>query len=173
MGKLLVLVLIILCALVSVTGFLFLTKGITDGERQITSGLSQLDYGQAEVTEGKSVLEAGKLSLSQGKKEYKEAKHNLFMVLADKLFNQGKGFREAEKQIADGGKRIAKGEENVIAGEKRVAAGKLELDEGIEQLNLAKEFRVAIAIGAAFFISLSIVLGFFWRRSLARLFKRA
>jgi len=36
---------------------------------------------------------------------------------------------------------------------------------------LAKGARVACALGAAFFASLSIVLGFRWRRSLARILR--
>jgi hypothetical protein len=58
----------------------------------------------------------------------------------------------------------------VTEGERRLDAGELELRRGREQLRLAKGARVACAVGAAFFASLSIVLGVCWRRSLARLF---
>jgi len=115
-------------------------------------------------------LEAGKRELSEGKKEYEQAKDNLFLVLADKLLKGGKGFEDARKEIAEGDKQVAKGEGEVNAGERRLDAGELELRRGREQLRLAKGARVACALGAAFFASLSVVLGFCWRRSLARIF---
>ena len=170
MGKVLALLLIILLALASVAGYLFLTEKITAGERQIAVGQRQLEHGQSALEEGKAKLEAGKRALAEGKKEYKQAKDNLFVVLADKLLQGGKGFKKASKQIAEGDKQVAKGEGQVTVGERRLDAGELELRRGREQVRLAKGARVACAIGAAFFASLSIVLGFCWRRSLAGLF---
>ena len=52
---------------------------------------------------------------------------------------------------------------------KKIDAGELELIKGKEQLMLVRVERSVCAIGAAFFSLLSIVLGFFWRRSLARI----
>src|ERR671914_1045944 len=175
MGKVLALLLIILLALASVAGYLFLTEKITAGERQIADGQRQLEQGQSALEEGKAKLEAGKAKLeagkrelAEGKKEYKQAKDNPFVVLADKLLQGGKGFKEAREQIAKGDKQVAKGEGQLTDGERRLDAGELELRRGREQLRLAKGARVACAVGAAFFASLSIVLGFCWRRSLAR-----
>ena len=184
MGKVLALLLIILLALASGAGYLFLTEKITAGERQIADGQRQLEQGQSALEEGKAKLEAGKAKLeagkrelAEGKKEYKQAKDNPFVVLADKLLQGGKGFKEVResrlprrKQLAKGDKQVAKGEGQVTDGERRLDAGELELRRGREQLRLAKGARVACAVGAAFFASLSIVLGFCWRRSLARLF---
>ena len=177
MGKVLALLLIILLALASGAGYLFLTEKITAGERQIADGQRQLEQGQSALEEGKAKLEAGKAKLeagkrelAEGKKEYKQAKDNPFVVLADKLLQGGKGFKEAREQVAKGDKQVAKGEGQVTDGERRLDAGELELRRGREQLRLAKGARVACAVGAAFFASLSIVLGFCWRRSLARLF---
>ena len=170
MGKVLALSFVILLAIASVAGYLFLTGKITPGERQIADGQEQLEKGQSKLDAGKAKMEAGKRELSEGKKEYKQAKDNLFLVLADKLLKGGKGFEDAKKQIADGDKQVAKGEGEVNAGEKRLDAGKLKLLRGTEQLGLAKGARVACALGAAFFASLSIVPGFCWRRSLARIF---
>jgi chromosome segregation ATPase len=191
MGKVLALLLIILLALASVAGYLFLTEKITAGERQIADGQRQLEQGQSALEEGKAKLEAGKAKLeagkgelAEGKKEYKQAKDNPFVVLADKLLQGGKGFKEAREQIAKGDKQVAKGDKQVVKGDKQAAkgegqvtdgerrldAGELELRRGREQLRLAKGARVACAVGAAFFASLSIVLGFCWRRSLARIF---
>lgn len=170
MGKVLALLLIILLALASVAGYLSLTEKIIDGERQIADGQRQLDKEQPTLVEGKVKLEAGKRESSEGNKEYEQAKGNLFLVLADKLLKGGKGFKEARERIAEGNKQIAKGEDKVNVGERRLDAGKLELSRGREQLTLAKGARVACALGAAFFASVSIVLGFRWRRSLARIF---
>jgi chromosome segregation ATPase len=184
MGKVLALLLIVLLALASGAGYLFLTEKITAGERQIADGQRQLEQGQSALEEGKAKLEAGKAKLetgkakleagkrelAEGKKEYKQAKDNPFVVLADKLLQGGKGFKEAREQIAKGDKQVAKGEGQVTDGERRLDAGELELRRGREQLRLAKGARVVCAVGAAFFASLSIVLGFCWRRSLARLF---
>ena len=170
MGKVLVLSFVILLALASMAGYLFLTQKITAGERQIADGQKQLEKGQPALEAGKAKLEAGKRELSEGKEEYKQAKDNLFLVLADKLLKGGKGFKDARERIAEGDKKVAKGEGEVNVGERRLDAGELELRRGREQLRLAKGARVACALGAAFFGSLSIVLVFCWRRSLARIF---
>ena len=170
MGKVLTLLLIILLALASVAGYLFLTEKITAGKRQIADGQRRLEKGQVKLEEGEAKLEAGKRELSGGKKEYEQAKDNPFLVLADKLLKGGKGFKEARRLIAEGEKQVAKGEDRLNEGERRLDAGELDLNRGREQLRLAKVARVVCAFGAAFFAFLSIVLGFCWRRSLARLF---
>ena len=170
MGKVLALLLIILLALASVVGYLCLTEQITAGERQIAAGQRQLETGQVTLEEGKAKLEAGKRELSAGKKEYEQAKDNPLLVLADKLLKGGMGFEEARERIAEGDKQVAEGEGEVNVGDRRLEAGELEVRRGREQLRLAKGARVACALGAALFAALSIVLGFWWRRALARLF---
>jgi hypothetical protein len=170
MGKMLTLLLLMLLALASVAGSLVLTEKITAGERQIAEGQRQLKKGQVALEEGKAKLEAGKRELSAGKREYEQAKDNLFWVLADKLLKGGQGFKEARERITEGEKQVAKGGGKVNVGERRVDTGELELRRGREQLKLAKGARVACVFGAAFFASLSLVLGFWWRRSLARIF---
>ena len=184
MGKVLTLLLIILLALASVAGYLFLTGKITAGERQIADGQRQLEQGQSALEEGKAKLEAGKAKLEkgkakleagkrelvEGKKEYEKAKDNPFLVLADKLLKGGMGFEEARERIAEGDKQVAEGEGEVNVGDRRLEAGELEVRRGREQLRLAKGARVACALGAAVFAALAIVLGFWWRRALARIF---
>ena len=170
MGKVLALLLIILLALASVAGYLFLTEKITAGERQIADGQRQLEKGQFALEEGKAKLEAGKRKLAEGKKEYEQTKDNLFLVLADKLLKGGKGFKEARERITKGDKQVAKGGDKVNIGERRLDTSELGLRRGREQFRLAQDARVACALGAAFFASLAIVLGFCWRRSLARIF---
>ena len=170
MGKVLALLLIILLALASGAGYLFLTAQITAGERQIAAGQRQLETGQVALEEGKAKLEAGKRELAAGKKEYEQAKDNQFLVLVDKLLKGGMGFKEAREQIAEGDKQVAEGGGKVNVGDRRLEAGALEVRRGRDQLRLAKGARVACALGAALFASLAIVLGFWWRRALARIF---
>lgn len=168
MKKRIALLVIILWALASMAGYIYLTGKITAGEKLITAGQGKYEKGQTALKEGKVKLEAGKQELAEGKKEYKEAKDNRLLVILDKWFKGGKGFREAETKIAEGDKQVARGEDKVIAGERRLDAGELELSEGRDQLSLARGARIACAIGAAFFTSLAIMLGFWWRRSLFR-----
>ncbi len=63
MGKPIVLTIIILLALASVAGYLFLTEKITAGVRQIADGHRQLEKGHNALEEGKAKLEAGKREL--------------------------------------------------------------------------------------------------------------
>ena len=170
MGKVIALLLIILVALASVAGYLFLTAKIAAGERQLADGQRQFDQGQSVLEAGKSELTAGKRELSAGKTEYVHANDNFFLRLADKLFQGGKGFKNARKQITAGDTQVAKGEGEINAGEERINAGEQELHQGREQLRLAKEARAVCTFGAAFLGSLSLVLAFCWRRSVARVF---
>jgi len=166
MGQLFALLLIILLALASVAGYLFLTQLITAGERQIANGQRQLEEGKQALEEGKAELEAGKQELSEGKKDYEQTKDNLLVVLVDKLLKGGKGFKEAKKQITAGDTQVAKGAGEVNVGERRLDTGELELRRGREQVKRAKGARVACALWTVFFASLSIVLGFYWRQSI-------
>ena len=172
MGKVIALLLMILLTLASVAGYLLLHGKITAGEKQIAGGQRLIEKEQITLDEGKAKLEAGKLKSSDGKKRYEKAHRNRFLVLADKLLKGGKGFKDARDRIAEGDERVAKGEVKVNTGEKRLEAGKLQLSQGRERVKLAKRARVACALGTALFASLSIVLGFRWRRSLARIFVR-
>jgi len=169
MGKVIALLLIILLALASVAGYLLLAEKIIVGERQIADGQRKLEKGQPALEKGKAMLEIGKRESSKGKKEYEQAKNNLFLVLADKLLIGMKGFKEARERIDEGDRRIAEGEDKINVGERRLDAAGMELRQGREQLQLAKMALVVCAVGAAFFASLSVVLGFRWRRSLARI----
>ena len=166
MGKMLALLLIILLALASVAGSLFLSQQITAGERQIANGQRELEEGKQALEEGKAELEAGKQDLSEGKKDYQQTKNNLLLVLIDKVLRGGKGFKQAKKQISEGDTLVAKGEDKVGLGESRFNRGELELRRGRDQVTLAKGARIACALWAVFFASLSIVLGFYWRQSI-------
>lgn len=168
MGKAIALLLIILSAVASAAGYMYLSEIIKAGEVQIAAGQIQLDKGQLALDAGKVKLEAGKQELSEGQQEYKEAEDNFFLVFADKLLQGGQGFEDAREQIATGESRIAAGEDKVNAGERRIDAGKLKLQRGIKQIQLAKHIRLACAISAALFACLAVVLGFYWRRALKK-----
>ena len=85
MGKVLTLLIMILLAIASLAGYLFLAKIISDGEIRIAEGQRQLEKGQSAMEEGKVELLAGKRDLSEGKEEYTQAEDNLFLKWADKL----------------------------------------------------------------------------------------
>ncbi len=170
MGKMITLLLLILWAVGSLAGFIFLSVKINDGVGQIADGLRQLGEGEPELWKGKSRLEAGKKEESEGKKEYARARENLFLVWADKLLNEGKGFEEAGERITAGDKEIAKGQDKVDDGEKRVAAGRLAVRQGVEQLRKARHARLSCLVLMVVLTSLSLVLGVRWRKSLVRIF---
>lgn len=165
MGKVLALLLIIISAIGSVAGYLFLSDKINDGERRVADGQIRLEKGWSMLKEGKIKLETGKRKLLKGKNKYKKAKDNLFLVLTDNLIQDGKGFEDAKKRIAEGDKKVAIGERKVKEGERLLCAGELELCRGMKKLKLAKAARIACALGAAFFTSLSIILWLRWRQS--------
>lgn len=171
MGKIIALLLLILAAVASMAGYLYLSEKVNAAEKQIAEGQIQLEKGQLALRYGKEKLEAGKQELLEGKQEYEQTEDNFFLVLADKLLQGGKGFESAREQIAGGESQVAKGQGKINAGEKRLDAGELKLHQGMEQLRLAKSARIACALGTILFTSLSIVLGIYWRRSLARFFK--
>lgn len=171
MVKLFVLLLTVLLAVVSAGGYFFLDEKITDGKGQLSEGQKEFDEGQPALEKGKAELKAGKLELAEGKAEYKKAHDNIFLVFLDNLFNRGRGFEEGRKQIDEGDRQVAQGEARIIAGEKRLATGEMELQRGREQLKMARNVRIACALGAIIFGALSIVLAILWRQSLARIFR--
>lgn len=159
---------LILLALASAVGYLFLNRKIADGERYIAEGQNFITQESPSLATGKVELATGKQQLSDGKKEYERAHDNPFLVFADTLFNGGKGFEEGRKRIAEGEQQVARGENKVADGEKRLDKGNEALRSGMEKLRQGKLARDVCAIGAVTFTLLAIVLGYFWRRSLAR-----
>ena len=169
-SKVLALLLIILLALASLSGYLYFTNKIRVGERQIAEGQRQLKKGQLLLKSGKVKLKSGRNELSQGKKQYEQSKGNIILVLTDKLLKNGKGFKQARKQITEGERQVAKGEHMIFFAEMQLAESKLELRRGMEYLRLAKGVCFSCVVGAVFLSFLSLLLGFFWRRSLAQIF---
>lgn len=168
MIKVIALLFIILLAIASLVGYLLLNEQINAGERIIAEGQNSIEKERPSFEEGKAELADGKRKLSEGKKEYEEAHDNPFLVLADKLFNGGKGFAEGRKKIAEGEEKVVQGQDKVNVGEKQLDTGTLKVRQGMKRLKMSKEARDACAVGAVIFTPLSIVLGFFWRRSVAK-----
>ncbi len=169
MGRLLVLLILILLALVSAAGYIFVDQSIIAGKIKIAEGIQELKIGYPELEEGRLRMEAGKKELIEGQDEYDQARKNLFLVLADRLLKGGKGFRDARKRLQDGSDRIKEGKEEYRDGKKRINEGEIELLRGRELLKQAENMRGAFAFAAAFFFILTVLLGFRWRRSLSRL----
>ncbi len=169
MVKLSILLFMVLLSLLSLGGYLFLSEKIIAGQKKIANGQEMINQGQITFDKGIIELEAGKLEASDGKKEYEKAEDNLFLALADKVFNGGKGYRAGRARIAQGDKEVAMGVDSVHAGEMRLIAGRRELLRGIEEVELAKGVRIACGIGVAFFSLVTLMLGICWRRSMARI----
>lgn len=164
---------LILLALASASGYIFLTREIAAGEQLIAEGKNFIARESPSLEAGKVELSTGKQQLSDGKKEYERAHDNPLLVFADKLFNDGKGFAEGREKLAEGEQKVAQGENRVELGEKRIDKGNAALRSGMEQLQQGKLARDVCAIGAVTFTLLAIGLGYFWRRSLARSLWRA
>ncbi|HSV98113.1 MAG TPA: hypothetical protein VLM75_14420 [Spirochaetota bacterium] len=172
MGRLLVLSFLIILASASMAGYYFVTEMIISGGKQIADGQKRLEEGQPALEEGKARIAAGRRELSKGQEEYDRARENPFLVLVDRLLKGGKGFEDARRRIAEGLERIARGEDEIDSGTRLLGAGEIELQLGMAQLKRAKDVRVAFVLAASLFTFLSIFLGFRWRRSFPRIFKR-
>lgn len=173
MGRMFALLFIILLALSFMFAYLFLTKNFTAGEQQLIDGQRQLEKGQKMLAEGKAKLESGKQKMSRAKEEYRNVNNIPFMVIINKLPIIGMVIGDATKQIAEGDKLIAKGAVNVKMGEKRLEEARSQLSQGKGRLGLVNSMRIVCVVGAFFFLTLFILLGFYWRQSLARIFKHA
>ncbi len=173
MSKLFTLLFIIILAFASTGGYVYLNQQITSGEKKIAEGEKQLANGQRMLREGKAKLANGKQRLARARGTYRQVNSFLpFLNVVSKLPVSNIVMQEANKQISEGAALIARGEVAVRNGEQRLAAGKLELLRAKERLHSANEVRIACGVGAIFFIALALLLGFYWRQSLARIFVR-
>jgi|GEM_PF-1674518 len=172
MGKVIALCILIVLALVSASGFIYINSMINSGELAMIAGKKALAAGKVEMKAGKAKLSAGKTQLSEGKKAYAKARKNWLLVFVDKAFNKGQGFKDAQKQINAGGKLVASGQANVDAGQARLDQGQKNLNQGRSLLRIAKGIRIAFGGVAIVLIALVAALAFFWRHSLVRTFER-
>ena len=171
MGKLLTLLFILLLAVGSMGGYLYVTDEIIAGKQKIAAGQKELEQGQQMLTKGKVKLASGKQQLSKGKDVYNGMKVVSVLGVAT-LPVSWVVLSATNSKLSEGDQMVAKGNEKVQAGEKQLNEGKLQLHRGIERLNQANWIRIACATGAIFFTSLLIVLGFCWRRSLSTILRR-
>ncbi|EKD77761.1 MAG: hypothetical protein ACD_42C00190G0001 [uncultured bacterium] len=202
MIKRLTLLLLMLLAMGSFSGYLYLNnqieigeakiaegqKSIGAGEKALSAGKQRLRAGKQKLQAGKQQLQIGKQKLAAGKKQYQivraiplGAVSNLLPeatpltgIVEHKIREGGKQIAHGEKQVAYGEKQVAHGEKQIAAGEQKIRAGELRLKsgkiaiaQGIAKLEEAKKIRDALAISAAFFTFLTIVLAIFWRRKRA------
>lgn len=157
MVKVLALIFIVLLALASTAGYVVLDRRITAAEGRVAAGQGQLQKGRRDLAAGKARLDAGRKDASRTRKLFE---------FADERLDGGRDFDRAAELV---GKRtdrqIAEGENQIAAGQKRLSAGEVSIRRGREQLRVAKLQRLGLGIGAAFFGSLALLLGFPWRRS--------
>lgn len=161
MWKGLIFVLLLLCAIASMTGYYHIDKEIKAGEKKIAAGELQIQQGEKALASGKKRLAAGKQQLSSGKQKYQTAKA-MPLGLVSNLVPEARPFVEmTEHHIAEGGKKIAAGEAQVTSGEKKIRAGegklkagKAALAQGKQKLAQAKEWRSMLAMAAIFFTTL-------------------
>lgn len=146
-----------LLALASAGGVVYLTLRIEAGEHAFTAGKQTLTEESPALVAGTAKLEAGKQELAEGRADYKEAKDKWHLVWLDRVFRGGRGFREAEEQIAKGESAVAAGEDKLRAGQERVDAGRLKLKQGRERLTFARQVRAGLA-GSALFFTLGFAL---------------
>ena len=107
---------------------------LADGKHRLSDGYNKLAAGKRKLADGKKRLADGKKKLSDGKVEYGNKSDNLLLLLADLLLNDGDGFRDARRQIADGEQRVADGERQVADGERRIVEGKKQLADGEQKV---------------------------------------
>ncbi|MGA7965410.1 MAG: hypothetical protein WCB49_05925 [Gammaproteobacteria bacterium] len=172
MGKVITLGILLVVALLSGSGFIYINSMINSGELDMIAGKKALAAGKVDMKAGKARLSAGKTQLSEGKAAYAKARKNWLLVFADKAFNKGQGFKDAQRQIAEGEQQVAAGQSKVDAGQARLDQGRQDLIQGRNLLTLAKGIRIALGGVAIVLLALAAVLTFFWRHSLMRTFER-
>jgi hypothetical protein len=172
MGKVLILILLLLLDFGSISGYVYINKKIIVGEMKIVEGKIQLMRGERMLAKGKARLNEGQRKLSHVKKAHNTVQSIPFIRTANKLPVIGTPSKIVRNKIAEGNTLVAKGKDRITSGEAQLKAGKLELQSGIERLKQANAMRTFCLIGGICFTSLLIVLGFYWRRSLIKIFRR-
>jgi hypothetical protein len=164
MRKLLILIVLLLFAIGSISGYVYLNKKIIAGEIKIAEGKIQITQGESMLAKGKARLKQGQRKLSSAKQAHNTVQSIPFMRTANKLPIIGTPAKIVRNKIAEGDKLVAKGKGRIMSGEAQLKAGKLELQNGIERFKHASVIRTICLIGAICFTSILIVLGFYWRR---------
>ncbi len=123
------------------------------------------------LARGKARLASGQQTLAQAKHTYNGFKPAILAaavlpITAGALMVAGN--QVAKGKISHGEQLVAEGRKKIEVGEAQLAQGKLELNNGIEQLKLANQVRIACGALAVIF---SLLLAFFlfqWRNSFKR-----
>lgn len=172
--KLLVVILLFLCALSSFVGYLVLNRLIISGSLKVAAGQIQIAAGQKRLSSGKERLASGERELASGKRAYGTGEKALlaaatvFPPTLAVMAVTGVGSHSISGKLAEGDRQVAAGRKKVRDGEQRLAEGRDELARGISQLNRAKSARNACGISTALLAALTLVLAYRWRRSLFR-----
>jgi uncharacterized phage infection (PIP) family protein YhgE len=163
-------------SLVLLSGYLYLSEKIIEGDVKIAEGIKQIKEGEQMLTEGKKRLASGKNQLSKARRAngvVNGAFRSIPLInIAKKLPISGNVLNIANKKIADGSQKIAAGESKVRSGEQQLAEGKLELELGKKRLYQVNIIRIACGIGALIFSILFLVFLFYWKQSLIKWIKR-
>ncbi len=172
MRKKLALLSLLLFSLGLLSGYLYLTEKVIDGDVKIAEGKKQIEEGKQLLADGKERLASGKRRLSRARRT-NGVVNSFFqsiplISIAKKLPVSGDVLNIANKKIAEGSQKIAAGENKIKSGEKQLAEGKLELERGQKRLYQVNIIRIICGIGALIFSIVFLVLLFYWRRSLLK-----
>jgi hypothetical protein len=175
MKKILTLLFVFLLALGCMAGYIYLNNQIAAGSLKVAAGQKELEEGEHKLSKGKAELSAGEQKLSLVKSGYKGVKSSSLLWITA-LPVAGEVFAVASNKlvsnkIAQENQLVSRGKNKVKDGEEQLHIGKLELHHGIELLDLAKVLRFICVIGVISFSFLLIILGFYWRCSLCKVFR--
>ncbi len=157
MSKTISLIICIILMILSAYAYLYVDHKIRTGEGQLSTGEKEYAQGEVALKKGEAELSAGEQKLSRGKQAYKATNIIPFVAVAKEVPIVNLPFKGVKKSIDSGDKRVASGQTQVNEGEKRLAAGKA-------QLAMAKKIRAYLGWATAFFLLLSLLILFFWRR---------
>jgi len=175
MGKILALSMLLLLALGSAAGYLYLTQQIDNGSPKMIAGEKQIEEGEKMLSNGKANLSRGSRQLSQakqGRNQIKKISYGLMAAVPVTGLLTMVGDKVVSGKISEGDRMVAAGKKKVAAGEEQLASGKLELSRGKSRLSMAMKLRTACVLGAVMFTIIFIMLSFYWRHSLVTIIMR-
>lgn len=167
---------LLLFSLLLLSGYLYLTEKIIEGNVKIAAGKKLIEEGEKLLAEGKQKLANGKSRLARAKRANVVVNDFIKFIpltsVAKKLPVSGDVLNLANNKIAEGSQKIAAGENKIKSGEQQLAEGKLKLERGKKKLYQVNMIRVICGIGALIFSILFCILLFYWRRSLLKSIRR-
>ncbi|PIZ04611.1 MAG: hypothetical protein COY58_02340 [Gammaproteobacteria bacterium CG_4_10_14_0_8_um_filter_38_16] len=169
MSKLILLILSVVLAIFSATGYYILNEKITDGEKKFMAGHKQYLSGEKKLKAGKAQLAAGKRKLSAAKGVFGIINNTPLKNVVTKSSLGTNVLTHAETKIKSGDQQVASGEKQIKAGEAQLKAGKIQLAQGTKKLNFARKIRFYSGISALCFALLSLIFLISWIVSRKRL----